>query len=133
MKIALITVVANHWCLCMSLNSLMKLSHIDRYERSHRSIRTFTSVGVSVRIGRSKTTLSFSVIVYYRQILFCGFCRCKLVTAVYFVHAYHLTFCRKVERSNLISTVVYYEKSIFVIEFVDLKQRRLVGKCTFQQ
>ena len=28
---------------------------------SHRPIRAFTSVGVSVRIGRSKTTLSFSV------------------------------------------------------------------------
>lgn len=77
--------------------------------------------------------LSFSVIDYYRQILFCGFCRCKLVTAVYFVHAYHLTFCRKVERSNLISAVVYDEKGILVTEFVDLKQRRLVGKRTLQQ
>ena len=47
----------------MSLNSLMKLSHIDRYERSHRSIRAFTSVGVSVRIGRSRADALLNLLI----------------------------------------------------------------------
>ena len=45
-----------HWVNSVDLwNSLMKLSHIDRCERSYRSMWTLVSVGVNVRIGRSKT------------------------------------------------------------------------------
>ncbi len=38
-------------------NSLMKSSYFERYARSHRPLRTLTSVDTNAHIGRSKTTL----------------------------------------------------------------------------
>ena len=39
---------------------LLKLSHIDRCERSYRPMLAFVTVDVSVRTGRSKTTFFYA-------------------------------------------------------------------------
>ena len=42
--------------LAFCLPHKRKLSHFDRYERSHRPLRTLTSVDTNAHIGRCETT-----------------------------------------------------------------------------
>ena len=48
--------IINSFPFLRILKALMKSSYFDRYARSHRSIRTLTSVDTHAYFGRSKTT-----------------------------------------------------------------------------